>query len=107
MTKGVSGGGKGSASGAMPGGAKKPAGGSGNSDSNKVTSGLPSGSKGGSKYRLRRIGPRKMAGPQGPASSASPGRRETAGAGIHQVSGPLSANRSTRKSMKARTLGCV
>lgn len=49
MTKGSTGSGKGSASGAMPGGGKKSSGGA-NDDSNKVTSGLPTGgSKGGSK----------------------------------------------------------
>ena len=50
MTKGVSSSGKGSASGVLPGGAKKPAGSGGNSEESRVTSGLPSGGgKGGSK----------------------------------------------------------
>jgi len=49
MTKGTTSSGKGSAGGATPSGAKKPAGGA-NSDTNKVNSGLPGGgSKGGSK----------------------------------------------------------
>ena len=49
MTKGSTGSGKGSASGVMPGGDKKSSGGA-NDESNRVTSGLPTGgAKGGSK----------------------------------------------------------